>query len=106
MNLKQRTAVFKALGHQARLKMVDALGGGEMCVCDLVQIAGLQWSTVSRHLAILKQAGVVTDDKRGKQVFYRLRLCCVADMNRCLDGKTEGSAAKCGTSDKAACCAK
>jgi len=98
MNLKQRTSVFKALGHPARLKMVDALGGGELCVCDLVEIAGLQWSTVSRHLAILKEAGVVTDDKRGKQVFYRLSLCCVADMNRCLDGKS-GDA-----SDKAACC--
>jgi ArsR family transcriptional regulator len=106
MNLKQRTSVFKALGHPARLKMVDALGGGELCVCDLVKVAGLQWSTVSRHLAILKEAGVVVDEKRGKQVFYSLRLCCVADLNRCLDGKTGDGAAKCDTSEKAACCVK
>lgn len=84
MNLDQRTAVFKALGHSARLKMVDALVGGERCVCELVEMVGLQWSTVSRHLAILKEAGVVSDEKRGKQVFYRLKLTCVAEMNRCL----------------------
>lgn len=88
MNLKQRTAVFKALGNMARLKMVDALGGGELCVCKLVEVAGLKWATVSRHLSILKEAGVVEDEKRGKQVFYKLRLCCIVEMNRCLDGNS------------------
>jgi len=82
----ERTIVFKALGHPVRLKMVDSLGGGELCVCDLVKIAGLKWATVSRHLAILKNAGVLEDEKRGRQVFYRLRLKCVADMNRCMSG--------------------
>jgi len=94
MNLTERMLVFKALGHLARLKMVDALGGGEMCVCDLVEVAGLKWATVSRHLAILKNAGVVEDEKRGKQVFYRLRLKCVADMNRCMGGNSCGCAGK------------
>lgn len=65
--------------------MVDALGKGEMCVCDLVDVAGLAWSTVSRHLAVLKKAGVLEDEKRGQQVFYRLRLGCVDQLNRCLE---------------------
>lgn len=86
MTLQQRTAVFKALGHPARLQMVDALAGGERCVCDLVEVAGLAWSTVSRHLTVLKKAGVLEDEKRGQQVFYRLRLGCLSEMNRCLDG--------------------
>lgn len=103
MNLKQRTAVFKALGHPARLKMVDALGDGERCVCELVEVAGLKWPTVSRHLAILKQAGVVEDEKRGKQVFYRLKLCCIADMNNCLDGKTDKAGVRCVTTGKPLC---
>jgi ArsR family transcriptional regulator len=102
MDVEQRTAVFKALGHPARLRMVDALGEGELCVCDLVKIAGLQWSTVSRHLAILKDAGVVDDERRGKQIFYRLTLCCVADMNRCLDGRQEASCAS--SSSTYSCC--
>jgi DNA-binding transcriptional ArsR family regulator len=80
--------------------MVDALGDGERCVCELVEVAGLAWSTVSRHLTILKDAGVLEDEKRGQQVFYRLRLACVADLNRCLDGST----AK-GKKVAQACCA-
>jgi len=99
MTLRQRTAVYKALGHPARLRMVDALGDGERCVCDLVAVAGLAWSTVSRHLTILKAAGVLEDEKRGQQVYYRLRLGCVADLNRCLDGSAAG-----GRKTVRACC--
>lgn len=101
MNFKQRTEVYKALGHPARLRMVDALADGERCVCDLVEVAGLAWSTVSRHLAQLKEAGVLEDEKRGQQVFYRLRLDCVAELNRCLE--TSGGTA---CSDKGGCRSK
>ena len=77
--------VFKALGHPARVERVRELAGGEKCVCELVGVAGLGWSTVSRHLAILKAAGVVADEKRGQQVFYRLVLPCVSRFLACLD---------------------
>lgn len=79
-------AVFKALGHPARLKLVRTLQSGEHCVCDLVQAVGLGWSTTSRHLEILREAGVVGSDKRGQQVFYRLELACVPGFLACLDG--------------------
>jgi len=87
----QRTAiqdaaeVFKALGHPARLRMVRELSDGEKCVCDLVAAAGLGWSTVSRHLSILRAAGVVMDEKRGKQVIYQLALPCVSRFLACLE---------------------
>lgn len=87
----QRTAiqdaaeVFKALGHPARLRMVRELSGGEKCVCDLVAAASLGWSTVSRHLSILRAAGVVIDEKRGKQVIYQLALPCVSRFLACLE---------------------
>jgi ArsR family transcriptional regulator len=82
---KKRAETFKALGHPARLHMVDILADGERCVCELVDAVGLGWSTVSRHLAVLKAAGVVEDEKRGLQVFYRLALPCVASFSACLD---------------------
>jgi ArsR family transcriptional regulator len=94
MTLEERTEVFKALGHPARLKMVDSLGAGELCVCRLVEIAGLGWPTVSRHLSILREAGVVADEKRGKNVYYRLKLSCIAEMNRCMGGNDCGCAQK------------
>jgi DNA-binding transcriptional ArsR family regulator len=80
----QEAAVFKALGHPARLQMVLALAEGEHCVCELVDLTGLGWSTVSRHLSVLKEVGVVEDDKRGLQVFYQLRLPCVVRFIGCL----------------------
>lgn len=79
-------AVFKALGHPARLTLVRTLQGGEHCVCDLVQAIGLGWSTTSRHLDVLREAGVVGSEKRGQQVFYRLELACVPGFLDCLEG--------------------
>jgi ArsR family transcriptional regulator len=77
--------VFKALGNRARLTIVRTLMDGERCVCDLVQAAGLGWSTTSRHLEVLRAAGVVAGDKRGQKIFYRLELDCVAHFIDCLD---------------------
>lgn len=89
---KKRAETFKALGHPARLQMIDMLATDEHCVCDLVEAVGLGWSTVSRHLAVLKAAGVVEDEKRGLQVFYRLALPCVASFSACLDAAGRGEA--------------
>lgn len=77
--------LFKALGHPARLTIVRELMIDERCVCELVEVLGLGWSTVSRHLSVLREAGVIADDKRGLQVFYRLALPCVAHFIHCLE---------------------
>lgn len=77
--------VFKAMGHPARVRMLRALVGGEKCVCDLVEVAGLGWSTVSRHLSMMKAAGVLSDEKRGQNVIYRLELPCVGRFLGCLE---------------------
>ena len=73
-------AVFKALGSPARLTLVRTLTDGERCVCDLVAACGLGWSTTSKHLDVLREAGVVSSDKRGQKIFYRLELACVAHV--------------------------
>jgi len=86
----QRAAVFKALGHPARLHIVEELASGERCVCDLVELVGLGWSAVSRHLALLKAAGILADKKRGLQVFYRVALPCVKSFTECLEAAHKG----------------
>ncbi len=83
---KQRAAIFKALGHPARLQIVEVLREGEKCVCELVDVSEGGWSTVSRHLSVLKTAGVVEDEKRGLQVYYKLSLPCVGTFLDCLAG--------------------
>jgi len=97
---KKRAETFKALGHPARLQIVDMLSIRERCVCELVEAVGLGWSTVSRHLSVLKSAGVVQDEKRGVQVIYTLALPCVASFSACLDASRRGQAV-----EVRACCA-
>lgn len=81
----RRAAVLKALGHPARLFMVDALAQQERCVNELTQMVGLDVSTVSKHLVVLKAAGIVRDERRGKQVFYTLRVPCVVNFFSCVE---------------------
>ncbi len=80
-----RAGVFKALGHPTRLFMVNELASGERCVCDLTEMVGADMSTVSKHLAVLKSAGIVRDEKRGNQVFYSLQLPCVVGFFECVE---------------------
>jgi DNA-binding transcriptional ArsR family regulator len=81
-----RAQIIKALAHPSRLFIVDQLGQtGEKCVCELTELVGADMSTVSKHLAILKAAGIVDDQKRGSMVFYRLRVKCVMDFFRCVE---------------------
>jgi DNA-binding transcriptional ArsR family regulator len=81
-----RAAILKALAHPTRLFLVDELvRGGQRCVCELTEMVGADISTVSKHLSVLKQAGIVEDEKRGSMVFYRVRVHCVADFFECVE---------------------
>ena len=83
---------MKALAHPTRLFIVDELSRGERCVCELTAMVGADMSTVSKHLAVLKSAGVVLDDRRGIQVFYRLRVPCVLSFFGCVEAVLEEAA--------------
>lgn len=89
----RRTAqVLKALGHPSRLFLVDRLARGERCVCELTALVGADVSTVSRHLAVLREAGIVLDDRRGAQVFYRLAAPEAIELLRGADRVALGAA--------------
>lgn len=80
-----RARILKALAHPSRLCMVDRLSGQELSVAELTEAVGADMSTVSKHLSLLKSAGLVLDDKRGNQVFYRLSAPCVLDFFSCIE---------------------
>jgi DNA-binding transcriptional ArsR family regulator len=81
-----RAKIIKALAHPARLLIVDELAEqGERCVCELTEVIGSDMSTVSRHLAQLKEAGIIEDEKRGKMIFYRLRVKCLPSFFDCIE---------------------
>jgi ArsR family transcriptional regulator len=81
---KAQARIIKALAHPTRLFIVDELSRGERCVCELTDLIGVEMPTVSRHLSQLRNAGILEDEKRGAQVFYRLRVPCVLNFFKCV----------------------
>jgi len=71
--MKQAVRIFKALGDPTRLRIFKLLEGGELCVCQLMATLKMGQSRISRHLSILKEAGLIEDRRQGKWVHYRLR---------------------------------
>lgn len=82
---KSRSEMMKALAHPTRLFIVDFLADGEKCVCEIVEQVGVDISTISKHLLVMKNARLVEDDKRGLNVYYKLICPCISDLFTCLE---------------------
>ncbi len=94
-----RARIAKALAHPSRLLMLESLQEKELCVCELTEMVGADQSTVSKHLAILKQAGLVRDRKEGVQVYYRTCCPCIEGFWQCIEAVLQQNLEK-----QAACC--
>jgi ArsR family transcriptional regulator, arsenate/arsenite/antimonite-responsive transcriptional repressor len=70
--MKSTAQLFKALSDETRLRILALLSAGELCVCDLMAILDLPQSTVSRHLAYLRNSSLVVDRREGVWMYYRL----------------------------------
>ena len=81
--IEQQAKIFKALGHPSRLVMVNALRAGTQCVCELQALVGADMSTVSKHLSVLREAGIVTSQKKGTSIYYSLALPCLDTFLQC-----------------------
>ncbi|HNR38622.1 MAG TPA: metalloregulator ArsR/SmtB family transcription factor [Acidobacteriota bacterium] len=102
--LRKEALVFKALAHPSRLAVAEALAAGARCVCELHEIVGGDMSTVSRHLSVLKGAGVIADEKKGQWVYYHLTLPCVTTFLSCLRHPAETSECAAASTTPAATC--
>ena len=74
---------MKALAHPVRILLVNALTGNDQCVCVLNKLADIDQSGLSRHLAVLKKAGIVSDRREGMKVFYHLETPCILKAFEC-----------------------
>lgn len=92
--LEARARIIKAMAHPTRLFIVEQLEQGERCVCELTEMVGADVSTVSKHLALLRNAGIVRDEKRGAKVFYRLHVPCVLGFFGCVESVLKTTAAE------------
>jgi ArsR family transcriptional regulator len=80
-----RARIAKALAHPSRLMILDALQQQERCVCKLTELVGADQSTVSKHLAILKNTGLVEDRKEGSMNYYRNTCQCLDGFFDCME---------------------
>jgi len=70
--MDKTVAIAKALADRTRLRVLMALTGGELCVCQIVELSALAPSTVSKHLQLLTHAGLLAARKDGRWIYYRL----------------------------------
>ncbi len=80
----QALRVFRALGDENRLRLLERLREGEQCVCDLSDSLGASQPLLSFHLKTLKEAGLVTDRREGRWVYYALNTATVDEVRRLL----------------------
>jgi len=80
-----RAKIIKAMAHPSRLFIIEELNKKERCVSELTDMIGADASTVSKHLSVLKNAGLVADEKRGNLIFYSLRCPCIMEFMGCLE---------------------
>ena len=81
---RAQARILKALAHPTRLFIVEELSRGERCVRELTAMIGVEMPTVSRHLSLLRNVGILDTEKRGSQVFYGLRGACVLNFFTCI----------------------
>ena len=76
--------ISKAMAHPSRMFIIEKLNEQEYCVNELTEMIGVDVSTVSRHLSILKNAGIISFEKRKNQIYYTLRCPCVMNIFSCV----------------------
>jgi ArsR family transcriptional regulator, arsenate/arsenite/antimonite-responsive transcriptional repressor len=80
-----RANIIKAMAHPSRLFIIEELSKKGRCAGELTEMIGADASTVSRHLSVLKNAGIIIDEKRANSIFYSLRCPCIMDFMGCVE---------------------
>ena len=89
--LDQKVAILKGIAHPVRLAVVEALADSEMCVCDIAEMFHFDRTTISKHLTLMKNLGILEDRKEGLKVYYSLRIRCLPSMLSRIEKVVEGN---------------
>ena len=87
--LIKRASLLKSLAHPSRLLLLELLEKGPLCGAELTKAIGADKTTVSKHLTVLKKAGLVRDKKRGTWSYYELACGCASHLIDCLESGVE-----------------
>jgi ArsR family transcriptional regulator len=89
-----RSRIIKAMAHPVRLMMVEMLKTGEHSFSQIFDVFKLDKSTVSKHLLVLKEAGIVSSRKEGAEMIYKLDVPCIIDFFACVTAVIESNVKK------------
>jgi len=89
-----RAKIIKAMAHPVRLMMVEFLKTGESSFSDIFDLFQLDKSTVSKHLLVLKESGIISSRKAGNDMIYRLDVPCITDFFSCVTAVIESNVKK------------
>ena len=92
--LEARANILKAMAHPTRLLILEELSDGKHSVGELTEKIGADISTVSKHLSVLKSAGIIHDERKGTSIFYHLSCPCVLSFYKCVEGVIKSNAEK------------
>ena len=81
---EKQAEVAKAMAHPLRIAVIDFLKDGEQCVCDIAEQVGSERSNISRHLAVMVNAGILSCRKEGLKVMYSLKCPCILEFFTCI----------------------
>ena len=81
---KIKAGIIKALANPVRLMILEELGRGDRCICELLPMFKLDQSTLSRHLSQMKRAGIITERKEGVKVIHHLATPCILSIFECV----------------------
>ncbi len=88
--LQSIASLFRVVGHPARIQIIYLLNEGSRCVCEVAGILGLNKSVTSKHLAQLKEVGVIEMKKSGTQVTCSIAMPCIISMMECVVDPQKG----------------
>ena len=90
--LNARAKIMKALASPVRLKIVDELSRGEKCLCELLPLFIMNKSTLSRHMAELRNVGIVSERREGARTYFKLQTPCILSIFDCTMGVIKAEA--------------
>lgn len=79
-----RVEMLKALAHPVRLRLVETVATRRLRVGELAALFPVDRTTISKHIAVLREAGIIDNEREGREIYYRLRMPCLNDFLRCL----------------------
>lgn len=83
---ERKTRILKGIAHPVRITIVEMLADKELCACEIAEQFSLDRTTVSKHLALMRELDILEDRRDGQNIYYSLKMGCLLSVLKCIDG--------------------